>query len=63
MFPATVSQAVYLPEKAVSCDTVNGDVVAGGNVTCDCVNRNVTAGGRVECDYIQGNVSAPEVKR
>ena len=42
----------------VTCDAVYGDVDAAGSVTCDDVAGSVRAGGNVTCDDVAGNVSA-----
>lgn len=42
----------------VNCDAVYGDLQAGGDVDCDDVAGNVSAGGDVDCGNVEGNVSA-----
>lgn len=42
----------------VTCDSVMGNVNAGGDVTCDAVYGHVQAGGTINCDDVQGNVTA-----
>ena len=43
---------------SVTCDCVEGNVVAYGNVTCDCVEGDIDAGGDVICDSVEGDIDA-----
>lgn len=43
---------------SVQCDSVQGDVKAGGGVTCDSIGGSVQAGGGVNCDSVGGSVEA-----
>lgn len=43
---------------SVTCDSVKGDIMAGGDISCDSVHGDVTAGGNVNCDNIAGDVTA-----
>lgn len=45
-------------DASVSCNSIAGDVHAGGSVNCDDVKGNVSAGGSVNADDIGGNVNA-----
>ncbi len=42
----------------VDCKDVYGSIQAGGSVTCDAVSGSVNAGGNVTCDDVNGNVRA-----
>ena len=37
----------------MTCDCVEGNVCAGGNVNCDEINGNLQAGGNVYCDHAE----------
>ena len=39
-----------------TCDSVTGDIDAGGDVTCDVVGGSVSAGGDVRCSRVTGDV-------
>lgn len=52
--PALNVQSVF----SVVCDSVQGDVIAGGYVECDCVEQSVTAGGYVACGDVGQGVIA-----
>ena len=45
-------------DASVNCDSVAGDVHAGGSVNCDDIKGNVSAGGSVNADDIGGSVNA-----
>ena len=42
----------------LSCDTIEGNVNAGGYVECGDVEGNVNAGGYVECGDVEGSVAS-----
>lgn len=42
----------------VSCDSVAGNVSAGGDISCDNVGGDASAGGDISCDQVKGNVHA-----
>jgi len=42
----------------VKCDSVNGNIGAGGDVDCGIVTGSINAGGDVSCAAVGGNISA-----
>ena len=45
-------------DATVTCQTVEGDIKAGGSVNCSDVGGSITANGSVNCDSVRGSVSA-----
>ena len=45
-------------ELSVTCDSVMGNVTAGGSVNCDDVYGDVSAQGSVACDDVKGDIRA-----
>lgn len=43
---------------SVSCENVQGDVIAKGSVNCDDIKGSVYASGSVNCSRVGGNVRA-----
>ena len=43
---------------SVTCESVEGNIVAYGNVACDCVEGDIEAGGDVICDSVEGDIDA-----
>lgn len=54
----TGTLASLTTDKSVSCDNINGNVIAGGSVNCDDIKGNVYAKGSVNCDDVGGSVRA-----
>ena len=45
-------------DKAINCDSIEGDARAGGSINCDDIGGNAMAGGSINCGDIGGSATA-----